>query len=322
MVQQLLNDNQSKSELEITSEIEGEPHDLSQLYDKTTANLESDFSRQKIVRQQIPRIALKNVDYETMKSIGNEVKIIIFTATDIERKTVLSQMKPLIDRESVIYGMMDQDIYYIGRLGLYKVLLTTCFPSSIHRGGIMLVSSDAFHIWKFKIGILCGIAFGLKKEKYKRGDVLIASQVINYERAKIGKEKEQRDEVAPCSLRLLNLLKTEDNWKYILPDGSKADKIIGTVLSGEKVIDNREIVLDFKNRYPNAIGGEMEGAGLGQSALRYGFEWILIKGICDWGINKDDKFHQIAAESAITLLKTVFNREHIFDDIEIFSNKT
>lgn len=56
----------------------------------------------------------------------------------------------------------------------------------------------------------------------------------------------------------------------------------GLVLSGEKLIDS----LAYKKRLlalePEAVGGEMEGAGLYAAANDAGVDWILVKAICDW----------------------------------------
>ena len=43
----------------------------------------------------------------------------------------------------------------------------------------------------------------------------------------------------------------------------------------------------------------------------------MIKGICDWAYNKGDNNHKLAADSAISLIKAVFNDPNIFEFIEI-----
>ena len=54
------------------------------------------------------------------------------------------------------------------------------------------------------------------------------------------------------------------------------------ILSGEKLIDNidyRDQLLKLDNE---AVGGEMEGAGLYVSSHDHKVDWIVIKAICDW----------------------------------------
>ncbi len=55
----------------------------------------------------------------------------------------------------------------------------------------------------------------------------------------------------------------------------------------------------MKTRFPEAIGGEMEGTGLQSSCHRDKIEWILIKGICDWGYDKQSEDKQKNQELAI-----------------------
>ena len=62
----------------------------------------------------------------------------------------------------------------------------------------------------------------------------------------------------------------------------------GLVLSGEVLVDKEDFVKELKSNFPEAIGGEMEGTGLQASCHRDKKEWILIKGICDWGFDKSE----------------------------------
>jgi nucleoside phosphorylase len=53
---------------------------------------------------------------------------------------------------------------------------------------------------------------------------------------------------------------------------------------------------------PEAIGGEMEGAGLYAACYRAHVDWIIVKAICYWADGKKDlnkdKQQQLAAENA------------------------
>ena len=58
---------------------------------------------------------------------------------------------------------------------------------------------------------------------------------------------------------------------------------------------------DFKH----VIGGEMEGWGLFVSAdedIGHRVNWVVIKGICDWGYKKVDGWQAFAAEAAVDVL--------------------
>jgi len=77
---------------------------------------------------------------------------------------------------------------------------------------------------------------------------------------------------------------------------------IGLLLSGEKLVDNYDFREQLRQLEPEAIGGEMEGAGLYAAAQRKRVDWLVIKAICDWadgekGYQKQQR-QQIAAENA------------------------
>ena len=56
----------------------------------------------------------------------------------------------------------------------------------------------------------------------------------------------------------------------------------GLILSGEKLLDHAPTVAALLEREPEAIGGEMEGAGLYAVAAQRGVAWGVIKAVCDW----------------------------------------
>ena len=76
------------------------------------------------------------------------------------------------------------------------------------------------------------------------------------------------------------------NWTEQLGQGRKGKQkgrvFFGTILTGEKLIDN----IDFRDQLlalePEAIGEELEGVGLYTAAQSERVDWILVKGICDW----------------------------------------
>jgi nucleoside phosphorylase len=57
---------------------------------------------------------------------------------------------------------------------------------------------------------------------------------------------------------------------------------------------------------PEAIGGDMEGAGLYAAAGVAKVDWILVKAICDWADgNKNDDAQQLAAHNAADFVRHV-----------------
>ena len=91
-----------------------------------------------------------------------------------------------------------------------------------------------------------------------------------------------------------------------MPDGSKSKVHFGFFLTGEKLIDNAEFKASLLSRYPEAIGGDMEAAGIYAAAGK--IDWIVVKAICDWADGKKGESHQaLAAAASVSLVEYVLN---------------
>ena len=154
--------------------------------------------------------------------------------------------------------------------------------------------------------IMVGIAFGVNEEKQAIGDILVSEQLRLYDLQRVG-TKDGRVEIIlrgdkpHASPWLINRLRSAElhEWK-------SAKVRFGAVLTGEKLVDN----VDFRNQLrgfePEAIGGEMEGAGLYVSCHDKKTDWILVKAICDWGdghkaTDKDER-QALAAHNAASFV--------------------
>lgn len=130
--------------------------------------------------------------------------------------------------------------------------------------------------------VMIGIAFGLRKETQKIGDILVSRELQDYDSQKVSEEITiPRGHRIPAGPTLLNRF---DNAALIFNDH---DVEFGQILSGGSLSDSKTLIDNLKEIYPEAVGGEMEGAGLQSSCHDKSKEWILIKGICDWGFDKN-----------------------------------
>jgi tetratricopeptide (TPR) repeat protein len=155
---------------------------------------------------------------------------------------------------------------------------------------------------------MVGIAFGINEQKQSIGDVLVSEGLRLYDLQRVGTDQDGNLKIVPrgdrphASPSLINRLQVaKASW-----DESKAKVRFGLILSGEKLVDN----IDFRGQLlkfePEAIGGEMEGAGLYVACQNSKVDWILVKAICDWADGqkaKDkDARQQLAAHNAATLV--------------------
>ena len=188
-------------------------------------------------------------------------------------------------------------------------MVTKCRMGSIGDGSVGFATDQAQHLWLPRAVIMIGVAFGKDWKTQKIADVIIASQVISYEQQRVGAESVFRGPIPSASSTLLNRFENAADWRFDRPDGIRCDRIIGPVLSGEKLVDDQDFKNSLFRAFPQAVGGEMEGAGLCAATGRIGTAWILVKGICDWADGKKDGRHQpLAAAAATSLVRHVLSR--------------
>ncbi len=254
----------------------------------------------------------------TLGALKDEMDVVIITATNVELKAVLRLLTPLPQRKRALLVYAGPETYYLGKFGAHNAVVTKCRMGAIDSGGVILATEQAQRLWRPKAIIMTGIAFGKALDKQKMADVLIASQIISYEQQRVGeKEIVYRGSIPPSNTTLLNRFENVQNWKFIRPDGQACAIHIGPILSGEKLIDNPKFKATLFKHFPQAIGGEMEGAGLVAASGRVGTAWILVKSICDWGDGKKHKQHQpLAAAAAVSLVHHVLKQETILNAIK------
>ncbi len=256
----------------------------------------------------------------TTKRLGkakDNIDVVIMTATEVELKAVLRLLTPLPRRNQILLLYVGPETYYLGKFGTHNAVVTKCRMGAISEGSVILATDQAQRLWHPKAVIMTGIAFGKAPEKQKMADVLIASQIISYEQQRVSSDKIiHRGSIPPSNTTLLNRFENVQNWKFLRPDDRACSIHIGPILSGEKLIDNPEFKETLLKYFPQAIGGEMEGAGLVAASGRVGTAWILVKSICDWGDGRKHKEHQpLAAAAAASLVHHVLKQKTILNGI-------
>lgn len=241
------------------------------------------------------------------------------TAAEPERKAVLNVMRPMEGETEIIKAVGENMSYDIGVLGKYSVAHVYCEnQGSIKEGASILTTQEAMKEVKPIACVMIGIAYGADKEKQKIGDVLISEYVQPYDSIRVsttadGKQyEEDRNHIKEPGRAIKN--------QFINYDFGNREYNIwrGTILSGEKLIDNEEYKNKLMERFSTCrgsdkkiIGGEMEGIGLASTLSRCGNpNWIIVKAICDWadGNKKENKAERqaLAARNAADFCKRLF----------------
>ncbi|HQO29070.1 MAG TPA: NACHT domain-containing protein, partial [Accumulibacter sp.] len=194
--------------------------------------------------------------------------------------------------------------YLLGEHGGMRVVLRV---SAQGEGEAQNAAYDAIAAWKPQAIIAVGIAFGVNPQKQAIGDVLVAENVRGYE---LGRQEPNgtftlRSNKPPTSPALQQRFRHLDQGKQADANACRTwlKLRFGTLLSGNKLVDNRDYRDDLRRIEPEAIGGEMEAVGIQLAADRHKTDWIVVKAICDWGDGNKHGPHKerdqcIAAEHA------------------------
>ena len=267
--------------------------------------------------ENFPKIP--EIDREAIDSSGFKAEFAIITATSIELKAVVHLLENDPDNNSLpcrVYTQHGQ--YYLGRFGQYATVVTQCRMGTRDERSAGFVTQKAIELWDPKAIIMVGIAFGKNPKDQKIADVLVATEIIDYEVNRVGLDGIVDRGTRPLSSRnFLSLFEQAYEWQFHRPDGSLCELIPGPVLSGEKLIDNAEFKANLFQRFPHAKGGEMEGIGFCHAANSLKKPWILVKAICDWADGKkNDKHQPLAAAASVSLVHYVLSQRTLMNIFE------
>ncbi len=265
-------------------------------------------------------------DFADISEFHDSINFLIVTATEIETIELHNCLKPIPNENGLLKVYNKNNTYYLGIFGLYNIVHVQCEMGSSTKAGSIVTVKNAIQDFDPKAIIMVGIAFGVNKDKQQIGDVLVSETVIPYDIRREGKNDTVfRSPIPPSSSLLFNRFKNSLDWSFDLPKNTKAKMIPGQMLSGETLIDNQEVLENYLNNFPHAIGGEMEGAGVFVAANDEKKDWVIVKGICDFA--DGNKSHgkkqnqELAIKTACSLCQHVFNSQYAFKDLGIIGSK-
>lgn len=260
----------------------------------------------------------KDASIAEMQAVASQIDVLVMTVTDTERAAFLPFLKPLPGQRAVLRGAISDITYRFGKFGRYGIAHVESTMGGGGRQGATLTAEKAISELKPKALILLGIAFGVNRKKQRLGDVIVAEAVSNYELQRVSaNETIYRGEQVQCSNILSERFRMRrDDWE--LPCGTHRNVSVhqGLMLSGSKVMDNKEDRDRLLAAFPAALGGEMEGAGAYAAATGRKTEVILIKAICDWADGeKNDRAQPFAAYAAVHLAAHVLSKPDVLTSL-------
>lgn len=221
-------------------------------------------------------------------------EVLLITVTDIETTAVLEEAKRVTGRESSRTFGKIKTYLDLAEIGGARVFLVRSEMGSDTPGGSTLTTIRAISEVRPTSVIMVGIAFGVNPEKQPIGQVLVSQQLQCYGSQRIGTDKDNsalltpRGDKVTASVMLLDRLKAA---KLCWGGGGLDDVEHCLLLSGPNLVDNIDYREQLVKLFPEAKGGEMEGAGLYAAAMEEKVDWIIVKAVCDWadGNKHEDK---------------------------------
>ncbi|MBZ5522198.1 MAG: tetratricopeptide repeat protein [Acidobacteriia bacterium] len=237
-----------------------------------------------------------------------QADVLIVTVTKLESQAVIQAIEQATGRTAKTVEIDAKTYRDFGDLNGARVFMVRSEMGSTGPGASQETVQKAIESLTPQMVIMVGIAFGVNQQKQAIGDVLVSQRLMLYDPQRVGTDEDGKSRIiargdrATASTRLLDRLRSADeSWK-----GPKANVHFGLILSGDKLVDNLDFRRQIHELEPEAIGGEMEGAGLYTACRDRNVDWILVKAICDWADGNKaegkDARQRLAAQNAASFV--------------------
>jgi nucleoside phosphorylase len=248
--------------------------------------------------------------------------ILLITVNENETIALRTVLEKLISaKASPGQGLINREPYDdYGLIRHQRVCHVEAIMGSSNSGASRDTAKKAIEDLKPKLLIAVGLAWGAFEDKQEIGDVLCADQIQIGSNTKITENDTiLRGPKPDMDGTLIKLVKAAQQHHH-----NEITLHTGTILSREDLFDNKKYRDKFIAKVPNIVGGEMEGQGIYQ-AIRESHtkpDFLIIKGICDWGFKKnahatDKKKNQIlAASNAANLCVSLISNYSLIPDIQ------
>ena len=272
------------------------------------------------------------------KLMRENTQILLVTANKHEYNAVLTLLEPVKNSRLLKYkhcyniGPLTKTATYIfGKFGAFNAAVHTMESQGPAAAQDVITVAASCFGYDLNAIIAVGVACGVdKRNDYL--DVLVSEKVTFYQYARYGTSDKEELKITnrdianlPTSSFLRDLFKQPPQWPTNKNGGTAAKLAkkpvvqLGTILSGNKLVDNKKFKEELlENFSPEAIGIEMEGAGLYHNYNDHNYEILVVKGVCDFGDGKKDKKYQpTAALLAAECVKHYLSDDHLPQSLRI-----
>lgn len=263
--------------------------------------------------------------YERLSS-GMQTHTLIMVATPDEHRALSSAVCAISKQQPEESFLPHQVVTRLGVISNTRISLVQVEPGTVGPGAAAIAAASLVTRLEPDFLILAGICYGLHPGPQDFGDVLVSTQLRAIDVRKVaeptgyvsqpiasGQEAREQldttsapdgdptviirgDHVTPSPM-LLGRMRAAARAV-----GDTITVHLGPMLTANTLVSSRKVRDDLHAAHPEAIGGEMEGAGVYAAAAHAKVDWIVVKGICDWGFRKSDEHHRLAASNAAALI--------------------
>jgi nucleoside phosphorylase len=227
-----------------------------------------------------------------------EADLVLITVNQYETQAVHDEFRAATGTESIPFPLDGRLYHKLGTLNGTMVYHAISEMGSGGPGAMQQAVDKAIRALNPGAAIAVGIAFGVSEQMQDIGDILLSTQIQLYDLHRAGTEILLRGDKPHATPRLINHFNVFNQIKW---RGAKVRP--GLILSGETLIDDKDYRDQLMKLQVEAIGGEMEGAGLYVASADHKVDWIVIKAICDWAdgnknVNKKQRQRKAAKNAA------------------------
>lgn len=271
------------------------------------------------------------MDERKIKRYFKDCKILVVTANPIEKAILHYSISKKKEHQKIKRFICGTNVYYMFKWGKYWVAHVHQHHTGANTDlGMNTTIHAALKYIKPNVIFSLGVGFEIDYKTQNIGGVLVSRQIFPYSENKI-----DGDKIKPNRWQD----KTIDNWldvRFANANGFLDEVTYGGILSGGSVLSSSKekdkiCTAYFKDDF--IIGGEMEGSGLFQTSYFTDIPCAVIKGICDWGVAKNDIFGEDVFENEIlkeewfkdslqayAMLNVIDKCEPLFRDGTLFSS--
>ncbi len=276
-------------------------------------------------------IVKRSVSESDLNAMLEECSILILTANAVEQNILTQKLYNEMNarensKQKLAEIYADGCVYQFATINNIKIVhMHPNSTSSFANGGSADTVRSALNRFRPKLVVSLGVAFGIDPAKQELGDVLLSSAIIPYDvfnkdiNGVIWLRNEDKY-VTHEALNAWNVLTRSPQFSLEKKASERQSLInrklhfrwqLGTMLSGGSVLSNKKrkdalLRAAKKLGEDKVIGGEMEGIGVYSVCKKANVPCIIIKGICDWGADKN------SWEQVIKLTNANYSEDNVF----------